>query len=180
MAPRKHWRIFMETNPPTPDLSGAPATNWTRDSVSIDRKVKISGSIFWAIERYWKVSGLSKYHKLKYMKTALPEKYRSNKINKPFSLIWHLFPWNVFRFSLYGIDAKYKISRFFPTFAALNFNLWKRILSSPMNSELPTYSRLGIKDTNAGATTGTQWFDTKGEIIESYSPCWWRPDWKKN
>lgn len=30
---------------------------------------------------------------------------------------------------------------------------------------------LGIKETNAGACTGTQWFDTKGEIIESYSPA---------
>ncbi|MES1226319.1 MAG: aldehyde dehydrogenase family protein, partial [Bacteroidota bacterium] len=28
---------------------------------------------------------------------------------------------------------------------------------------------LGIKDVNSGASTGTKWFDTKGEIIESYS-----------
>jgi len=30
---------------------------------------------------------------------------------------------------------------------------------------------LGIKETNAGACSGTQWLDTKGEIIESYSPA---------
>lgn len=29
--------------------------------------------------------------------------------------------------------------------------------------------QLGIKDVNNGACTGTQWFNTKGEIIESYS-----------
>ena len=31
--------------------------------------------------------------------------------------------------------------------------------------------RLGIKEMNHGACTGTQWFDTKGEVIESYSPA---------
>lgn len=30
--------------------------------------------------------------------------------------------------------------------------------------------RLGIKDINSGATTGTNWFNTTGTIIESYSP----------
>jgi aldehyde dehydrogenase (NAD+) len=29
--------------------------------------------------------------------------------------------------------------------------------------------QLGIKEINNGASTGTQWFDTKGEIIDSYS-----------
>lgn len=30
---------------------------------------------------------------------------------------------------------------------------------------------LGIKEINPGATTGTEWFDTKGDIIESFSPA---------
>jgi aldehyde dehydrogenase (NAD+) len=30
---------------------------------------------------------------------------------------------------------------------------------------------LGLKEINPGATTGTEWLDTKGEIIESYSPA---------
>ena len=30
---------------------------------------------------------------------------------------------------------------------------------------------LGLSEINSGACTGTQWFDTKGEIIESYSPA---------
>lgn len=30
---------------------------------------------------------------------------------------------------------------------------------------------LGIKDINLGASTGTQWLETSGEIIESYSPA---------
>ena len=30
---------------------------------------------------------------------------------------------------------------------------------------------LGIKEMNNGACTGTQWFETKGEVIESYSPA---------
>ncbi len=30
---------------------------------------------------------------------------------------------------------------------------------------------LGIKDVNPGACTGTKWTDTKGELIESYSPA---------
>ncbi|MBP6333981.1 MAG: aldehyde dehydrogenase family protein [Bacteroidia bacterium] len=30
---------------------------------------------------------------------------------------------------------------------------------------------LGLKDVNPGACTGTKWIDTKGEIIESYSPA---------
>ena len=30
---------------------------------------------------------------------------------------------------------------------------------------------LGIKKINSGATTGTEWFDTKGESIDSYSPA---------
>jgi len=30
---------------------------------------------------------------------------------------------------------------------------------------------LGIKDINPGASTGTKWIDTKGEMIESYSPA---------
>jgi aldehyde dehydrogenase (NAD+) len=30
--------------------------------------------------------------------------------------------------------------------------------------------RLGIKEINSGASTGTQWLETSGEIIESYSP----------
>lgn len=30
--------------------------------------------------------------------------------------------------------------------------------------------RLGIKEINSGATTGTEWFRTSGNIIESYSP----------
>lgn len=33
-----------------------------------------------------------------------------------------------------------------------------------------TLKELGIRDVNPGATTGTQWFDTRGDIIESYSP----------
>lgn len=31
-------------------------------------------------------------------------------------------------------------------------------------------NKLGIKDVNKGASTGYEWFDTKGEFIESYSP----------
>ncbi|MFN5324627.1 MAG: aldehyde dehydrogenase family protein [Bacteroidota bacterium] len=31
--------------------------------------------------------------------------------------------------------------------------------------------RLGIKEMNHGACTGTKWLDTKGEVIESYSPA---------
>ncbi|MCF8234775.1 MAG: aldehyde dehydrogenase family protein [Bacteroidales bacterium] len=34
-----------------------------------------------------------------------------------------------------------------------------------------TLKELGIRDVNPGATTGTQWFDTRGNIIESYSPA---------
>jgi aldehyde dehydrogenase (NAD+) len=34
-----------------------------------------------------------------------------------------------------------------------------------------TLKRLGINDINPGACTGTQWFDTTGDIIESYSPA---------
>ena len=30
---------------------------------------------------------------------------------------------------------------------------------------------LGIAQINHGATTGTKWFQTKGEIIESFSPA---------
>lgn len=33
-----------------------------------------------------------------------------------------------------------------------------------------TLKQLGLKEINNGATTGTQWLDTKGEIIDSYSP----------
>lgn len=32
-------------------------------------------------------------------------------------------------------------------------------------------AQLGIKDINKGACTGTVWFDTKGDLIESYSPA---------
>ena len=32
-------------------------------------------------------------------------------------------------------------------------------------------AELGIKDINRGASTGTNWFDTQGEILESYSPA---------
>jgi len=32
-------------------------------------------------------------------------------------------------------------------------------------------NRLGIKDINHGASTGTKWMATEGEIIESYSPA---------
>lgn len=32
-------------------------------------------------------------------------------------------------------------------------------------------AQLGIKDVNKGACTGTQWFNTTGELIESYSPA---------
>ena len=31
-------------------------------------------------------------------------------------------------------------------------------------------NRLGIKDINQGASTGYTWFNTTGDIIESYSP----------
>lgn len=34
-----------------------------------------------------------------------------------------------------------------------------------------TLKRLGINDINPGACTGTQWFNTIGDIIESYSPA---------
>ncbi len=34
-----------------------------------------------------------------------------------------------------------------------------------------TLDRLGIRDTNFGASTGTKWMNTTGEIIESYSPA---------
>jgi len=34
-----------------------------------------------------------------------------------------------------------------------------------------TLQRLGIKEMNHGACTGTKWLDTKGEVIESYSPA---------
>ncbi|MCY1635855.1 MULTISPECIES: L-piperidine-6-carboxylate dehydrogenase [Marinifilum] len=33
-----------------------------------------------------------------------------------------------------------------------------------------TLNRLGIADVNAGVSTGTEWFDCKGDITESYSP----------
>ncbi len=35
----------------------------------------------------------------------------------------------------------------------------------------PTLERLGIKAVNYGATTGTQWLETNGELIESYASC---------
>ena len=34
-----------------------------------------------------------------------------------------------------------------------------------------TLEALGISQVNNGASTGTKWFDTKGEMIESYSPA---------
>ena len=34
-----------------------------------------------------------------------------------------------------------------------------------------TLERLGIKEVNSGATTGTVWFETKGKLIESYAPA---------
>ncbi|MFM7078315.1 MAG: aldehyde dehydrogenase family protein, partial [Bacteroidota bacterium] len=34
-----------------------------------------------------------------------------------------------------------------------------------------TLNRLGIKEMNPGACTGVNWFATKGEVIESYSPA---------
>ena len=34
-----------------------------------------------------------------------------------------------------------------------------------------TLERLGIKEINPGASTGTEWLETSGEIIESYSPA---------
>ncbi len=34
-----------------------------------------------------------------------------------------------------------------------------------------TLEKLGIKEVNSGATTGTVWFDTKGKLIESHSPA---------
>ncbi len=34
-----------------------------------------------------------------------------------------------------------------------------------------TLERLGIKEINSGASTGANWLDTTGEIIESYSPA---------
>ena len=33
-----------------------------------------------------------------------------------------------------------------------------------------TLAELGIKDVNAGACTGTEWLNTSGELLESYSP----------
>lgn len=33
-----------------------------------------------------------------------------------------------------------------------------------------TLAELGIKDVNLGACTGTKWLDTKGDLLESYSP----------
>ena len=41
-----------------------------------------------------------------------------------------------------------------------------------MNKEIKEMLvQLGIKEINNGACTGTKWLDTKGEIIESYSPA---------
>ena len=34
-----------------------------------------------------------------------------------------------------------------------------------------TLKRLGIHDVNPGASTGTKWLNTTGEIIESYAPA---------
>ncbi len=34
-----------------------------------------------------------------------------------------------------------------------------------------TLERLGIKEVNSGATTGTVWFETQGRVIESYAPA---------
>ncbi len=34
-----------------------------------------------------------------------------------------------------------------------------------------TLKKLGIKEINSGATTGTKWFETTGKIVESYSPA---------
>ncbi|MBN2663408.1 MAG: aldehyde dehydrogenase family protein [Bacteroidales bacterium] len=34
-----------------------------------------------------------------------------------------------------------------------------------------TLERLGLTELNSGATTGTEWFDTTGKIIESYAPA---------
>ncbi len=34
-----------------------------------------------------------------------------------------------------------------------------------------TLDRLGIKEINSGASTGTEWIETSGDIIESYSPA---------
>src|SRR3954463_6009050 len=34
-----------------------------------------------------------------------------------------------------------------------------------------TLRHLGIQEINNGASTGTEWFNTTGEVIESYSPA---------
>ncbi|MBU1370599.1 MAG: aldehyde dehydrogenase family protein [Bacteroidetes bacterium] len=35
----------------------------------------------------------------------------------------------------------------------------------------PALERLGIRDINYGASTGAAWIETKGTLLESYSPC---------
>jgi aldehyde dehydrogenase (NAD+) len=35
----------------------------------------------------------------------------------------------------------------------------------------PVLKELGIDSLNKGASTGNEWFDTKGEVLHSYSPC---------
>lgn len=47
------------------------------------------------------------------------------------------------------------------------FDMSTQMINNQMAEVL---SKLGIKEVNAGATTGTVWFDTKGDAIESYSP----------
>jgi len=46
------------------------------------------------------------------------------------------------------------------------------ITANPQTFDISaTLQRLGIKETNFGASTGTKWLNTTGEIIESYSPA---------
>lgn len=45
------------------------------------------------------------------------------------------------------------------------------ITANPQTFDISaTLQRLGIKETNFGASTGTKWLNTTGDIIESYSP----------
>ena len=46
----------------------------------------------------------------------------------------------------------------------------EQIVATDQYNIAETLAELGIKDVNAGACTGTEWLNTSGELLESYSP----------
>src|SRR5436190_17912538 len=60
--------------------------------------------------------------------------------------------------------------RIVSTFAALNKTMKTATLNEKDYGIAGVLTSLGLGKVNNGACTGTEWFDTKGEAIDSYSP----------